>query len=466
MAKQTGLQVILNFFKKIINSAKNEVEPVSVQRAVSIYTRSEHCISRKQISENALKVLYRLQKDGFDAYLVGGCVRDLLLGREPKDFDVVTNADPEQVRKVFRNCRIIGRRFRLAHVHFGREVIEVATFRGAGEAQNDEQVLNKEGRLLRDNVYGTIEEDVWRRDFTVNALYYNIKDFSVVDYTGGMDDHKAGVLRLIGDPETRFREDPVRMIRAVRFAVKLGFHIDPACEKSIHDVAPLLASIPAARLYDEALKLFLSGYALQTFEMLRHYGLFQVLFPATEKSLAIEEEGFPRLLLIKALENSDNRIAEGKTVTAYFLFAAFLWDAVQIRAQQNTLKGAPEFLAYQEAANEVIAMQVKSTALPRHITLAMREVWSLQPKFNARFGSKPSRLITHPRFRAAYDFLLLRAQTGGADLELAKWWETYQNANENEQRKMTAPQRNAKTSKAPRKRVYRKKTTTNVTSTE
>ncbi|MDP3008677.1 MAG: polynucleotide adenylyltransferase PcnB [Methylococcales bacterium] len=450
----------------MINSAKNEVEPVSVQRAVSIYTRSEHCISRKQISENALKVLYRLQKDGFDAYLVGGCVRDLLLGREPKDFDVVTNADPEQVRKVFRNCRIIGRRFRLAHVHFGREVIEVATFRGTGEAQNDEQVLNKEGRLLRDNVYGTIEEDVWRRDFTVNALYYNIKDFSVVDYTGGMDDHKAGVLRLIGDPETRFREDPVRMIRAVRFAVKLGFHIDPACEKSIHDVAPLLASIPAARLYDEALKLFLSGYALQTFEMLRHYGLFQVLFPATENSLAVEDQGFPRLLLIKALENSDNRIAEGKTVTSYFLFAAFLWDAVQIRAQQNTLKGAPEFLAYQEAANEVIAMQVKSTALPRHITLAMREVWSLQPKFNARFGSKPSRLITHPRFRAAYDFLLLRAQTGGAEMEVVKWWEIYQNANENEQRKMTAPPRNAKTSKAPRKRVYRKKTTTNVTSTE
>lgn len=411
-------------------------------------------------------MLYRLQRDGFDAYLVGGCVRDLLLGREPKDFDVVTNADPEQVRKVFRNCRIIGRRFRLAHVHFGREVIEVATFRGTGEAQNDEQVLNKEGRLLRDNVYGTIEEDVWRRDFTVNALYYNIKDFSVVDYTGGMDDHKVGVLRLIGDPETRFREDPVRMIRAVRFAVKLGFHIDPACEKSIHDVALLLASIPAARLYDEALKLFLSGYALQTFEMLRHYGLFQVLFPATENSLAVEDQGFPRLLLIKALENSDNRIAEGKTVTAYFLFAAFLWDAVQIRAQHKLAKGAPEFLAYQEAANEVITMQVKSTALPRHITLAMREVWSLQPKFNARIGSKPSRLITHPRFRAAYDFLLLRAQTGGAEMEVAKWWEIYQNANENEQRKMTAPPRNAKTSKAPRKRVYRKKNTTNVTSSE
>ena len=462
MAKQTGLRVILNFFKKIIHSAKNEAEPVGEQNNVRIYARSEHCISRKQISDNALKVLYRLQKEGFDAYLVGGCVRDLLLGREPKDFDVVTNADPEQVKRVFRNCRIIGRRFRLVHVHFGQEVIEVATFRGAGVAQNDEQVLSKEGRLLRDNVYGTIEEDVWRRDFTVNALYYNIRDFSVVDYTGGMDDHKAAVLRLIGDPETRFREDPVRMLRAVRFAVKLGFHLHPDCEKSLHLVAPLLAGIPSARLYDEALKLFLSGYALQTFEMLRHYGLFQVLFPATEYSLSVEEQGFPRLLLIKALQNSDNRIAEGKTVTAYFLFSAFLWDAVLMRSQQKQEKGIPEFLAYQEAANEVIAMQVKSTALPRHIVLAMREVWSLQPKFNACVGAKPGRLIHHPRFRAAFDFLLLRAQTGGADMELAKWWETYQNANETEQRKMTAPQRN--TTKSPRKRTYRKKTTKPVVS--
>ena len=437
----------------MINSARNEAEPVAPK--VRIYSRPEHNISRAQISESALKVLYKLQKEGYSAYLVGGCVRDLLLGREPKDFDVVTNADPEQVRKVFRNCRLIGRRFRLAHVHFGREVIEVATFRGAGEEQNDKQVLNKEGRLLRDNVYGTIEEDVWRRDFTVNALYYNIKDFSVVDFVGGMADHKAAELKLIGDPDTRFREDPVRMLRAVRFAVKLGFKLHPECEKSMHKVAELLSSIPSARLYDETLKLFMSGYALQTFEMLRHYGLFQVLFPATENCLSIEENGFPRLLLIKALENSDNRIAEGKTVTAYFLFAAFLWEPVQIRAKEKMAKGLIEFMAYQEAANEVIAMQVKSTALPRHITLAMREVWSLQPKFNACVGSKPSRLITHPRFRAGYDFLLLRAETGGADPELAQWWSKYQAANENEQRKMTQPPRKGQASKSRRRRPPR-----------
>lgn len=387
--------------------------------------------------------MYKLKKEGFDAFLVGGCVRDLLLGREPKDFDVATNADPDEVRRIFRNCRLIGRRFRLAHVHFGKEVIEVATFRGNGEEQNEKQVLDKEGRLLRDNVYGTIEEDVWRRDFTVNALYYNIKDYSVVDYVGGMADHKAGVIRLIGDPETRFREDPVRMLRAVRFAVKLGFNVHPECQTAIHANATLLDSIPPARLYDEVLKLFMTGYALQTFEMLRHYGLFQILFPATEKSLSFEENGFPKLFLSKALENSDKRIADGKTVTAYFLLSAFLWEPVQSAAKNYLAQGVPEFMAYQDAANEVVSKQVKLTAMPRFITTAMREVWSLQPKFNARVGLKPSRLLTHPRFRAAYDFLLLRAETGGAEPELAEWWTTYQNANENEQRKMTQPGRNS-----------------------
>jgi poly(A) polymerase len=410
--------------------------------------------------------LYRLQKSGFDAYLVGGCVRDLLLGREPKDFDVATNADPEQIRKIFRNCRLIGRRFRLAHVHFGREVIEVATFRGAGEEQNDKQMLNKEGRLLRDNVYGTIEEDVWRRDFTVNALYYNIRDFSVVDYTGGMEDHRTGTLRLIGEPETRFREDPVRMLRAVRFAVKLGFKLHPDCEKSIPELAELLSNIPSARLYDETLKLFLSGYALQTFEMLRHYGLFKVLFPATESSLAIEENGFPKLLLIKALENSDNRIAEGKTVTAYFLLAAFLWEPVRMQAKEYMAQGMVEYIAYQEAAGDVISRQIKSTALPRHISMAMREVWNLQPRFTIRLGSKPSRLLTHPRFRAAYDFLLLRAATGGADPELAEWWTRYQEAGETEQRKMTQPARRLQHNKSGRKKNYRKNTSSNAAENE
>jgi poly(A) polymerase len=449
------MSIILNFFKKIVKSAGGK--PAAEAPEVRIYPRSEHSISRAQISEHALKVLYRLQKSGYDAYLVGGCVRDLLLGREPKDFDVVTNAHPEQIKGVFRNCRLIGRRFRLAHVHFGNEVIEVATFRGFGSEQDDNQVTNDEGRLLRDNVYGTIEQDVWRRDFTVNALYYNIKDFSVVDYTGGMDDHKSGTLRLIGDPETRFREDPVRMLRAVRFAVKLGFNIDPDCQKAMYGSADLLYSIPSARLYDEVLKLFLSGYALQTFEMLRHYGLFQVLFPDTEKSLAVEENGFPKLLLIKALQNSDNRIAEGKTVTPYFLLAAFLWEPLRMLARLNQERGMDDYNAFQSAASEILSRQVKRTAFPRHISLAMREVWSLQPKFEQRVGPRPARLLTHPRFRAAYDFLLIRAETGDADSELADWWSTFQLVDEAAQKKMTQPSRNLKNSRTRRRRNGKKK---------
>ncbi len=396
-------------------------------------------------------MLYRLKKSGFEAYLVGGCVRDLLLGREPKDFDVVTDAHPEQVRKIFRNCRLVGRRFRLAHVHFGREIIEVATFRGnAGEVPDDDLLLNDEGRLVRDNIYGTIEEDVWRRDFTVNSLYYNIRDFSVTDYVGGMADHTTGTLRLIGDPEIRYREDPVRMLRAIRFAVKLGFTLHPDCEKPIADLAELLYHIPPARLFDEAIKLFLSGHALQTFEMLRHYGLFQILFPAVERSLSVEEQGFPRLFLVRALENSDSRVAEGKTVTAYFLFAAFLWDAVKTYAEEQIEKGVPENIAFQAAANELIAEQVKRISLPRQITLAMREVWSLQPRFERRRGSKPYRLLNHPRFRAAYDFLLLRIETEGVDPELGEWWTQFQAAGESEQKKMTQPAQ--KSNRKPLKR--------------
>lgn len=420
-------------------AAQSADEP-AVANTVKIYPRSEHCISRTQISENALKVLTRLKKADFEAYLVGGCVRDLLLGREPKDFDVATNASPEQVKQIFRNCRIIGRRFRLAHVFFGREIIEVATFRGgADNEESDRQVVHEDGRLLRDNVFGTLEEDVWRRDFTVNALYYNIRDFSVVDYTGGMQDHAAGVLRLIGDPEVRYREDPVRMIRAIRFAVKLGFTLHPDTEKPIHAQADLLKSIPSARLYDEVLKLFLAGYGLQTFEMLRHYGLFGILFPETERCLATQEQDFPRLFLIRALENSDRRYNDGKTLTPYFLLAALLWEPLQVAAQKRIGNGENETLAYQNAANEVLARQIKITAMPRHITQSMRDVWFMQPKFTRTVGTRPYRLLEQPKFRAAYDFFQLRAETGGADPQLVEWWAQFQEADEELRKQMTAP---------------------------
>jgi len=398
-----------------------------------------------------------LKDEGYEAYLVGGCVRDLLLGREPKDFDVATNASPEQVKQAFRNCRLIGRRFRLAHVVFGREIIEVATFRGSVDNNTDASVskVDQEGRLLRDNHYGTIEEDVIRRDFTVNALYYSIKDFSIVDYVGGMEDHQAGILRLIGDPKTRYREDPVRMIRMVRFAAKLSFSINPDFSKPIYELASLLANIPAARLQDEALKLFLSGYAVETFEMLRHYGLFAYLYPAAEKSLHSESEGFPKLFIARALENTDKRIAEGKSIAPYFLVSTFLWDAVKSQADENISTGLPESVAYQQAASQIISAQVQSTSFPKYVGMAMRDVWGLQARFAHRNGGKAFRLLGHPKFRAAYDFLVLRAETGGADPELAEWWTQFQSLSEVEQKKMVASLHK----KSPQKRRRRRKLT-------
>lgn len=429
-----------------------------------VYTRSEHNISRTLISENALKVLYRLKKEGYQAYLVGGCVRDLLLGREPKDFDVVTDASPEEVRQVFRNCRLIGRRFRLAHVHFGQEIIEVATFRALeAEAEHAERVTHN-GRILRDNVFGCIEEDAFRRDFSVNALYYNIKDFSVVDYVGGMDDHRAGMMRLIGDPEKRYREDPVRMLRAVRFAVKLGFTIHPDSAEPIPRLAHLLQEIPPARLFDEIIKLMLSGYGVQTFEQLRHFRLFGALFPDTDKALGRVPEGHPLTFLAKSLERTDERITDHKPVTPYFLFAALLWEPVRLRASKLIESGQNAILAYQDAGDEVIRRQLKWIAIPKSIALPAREVWALQPRFEMTQGGRAFRLLTHPKFRAAYDFLLLRAETGEADPALADWWTRFQSADEAEQKSMirTGSGNRHSSRNRTRKRRTRRKPNSNV----
>lgn len=371
-------------------------------------------------------MLYGLKDAGFQAHLVGGGVRDLLLGREPKDFDVATDATPEQIKQVFRSCRLIGRRFRLAHVRFGREIIEVATFRAA-HSQPSPEHQSEEGMLLRDNVYGSIEEDALRRDFTVNALYYNIADFSVIDYAAGIEDLNAGVLRLMGDPETRYREDPVRMLRAARFAAKLGFNIAPETEAPIVELAPLLADIPAARLFEEVLKLFLSGTGVAAFEKLRHYGLFAHLFPQTEEALAHQEQSFPLTLVLQGLENTDRRISERKPVTPAFLFAILLWEPVRRLSEtfreQHDMAPYP---AFQAAATEVLERQLQRVSLPRRFSTPMREIWALQSRFNNTRGKRPARLLEHPRFRAAYDFLLLRAQAGEADPELAGWWTEYQ----------------------------------------
>jgi len=391
-----------------------------------ILSRGEHPISRDAISDSALKVLYRLRNAGYRGLLVGGSVRDLLLGREPKDFDVATDAHPEQIRELFRNCHLIGRRFRLAHVRFGQEIIEVSTFRAPHHVTDEGEGNVVDGRILRDNVYGTLDEDVWRRDFTANALYYDIEDFSVIDYVGGVADIQAGLIRLIGDPDKRYTEDPVRLLRAVRFAVKLGFRIHADSERPIRALSSLLADIPAARLFEETLKLFMGGCALQTFEQLRRHGLFGALFPQTEAVLAREEGGFPQMLLVRALQDTDQRIADGKPVTPGFLIAALLWSPVHAAASVHLANGLHEMEAYSLAADSVISRQIASTALPRRFTQMSREIWQLQSRFDKRQGRRPERLMQHPQFRAAYDFLLLRAATGEGVGELAEWWTQFQ----------------------------------------
>ena len=434
---------------------QGDIDPGSLQ-PVTI-PRPEHAISRASISSSALKVLYRLKEAGFQSFLVGGGVRDLLLGREPKDFDVGTNATPDEVRALFRNCRLIGRRFRLAHVRYGRDVIEVATFRARhdNEEGDGSRAHSDDGRILRDNVYGSLEDDVWRRDFTVNALYYDISDFSVVDYVGGLEDLKTGTLRLIGDPEQRYREDPVRMLRAVRFAAKLGFLIHPDSETAIHDLGHLLNDIPPARLFEEIMKLFLGGCAVSTFELLRHYNLFRHLFPMTDEALSHEEQGFPITFVLRALENTDLRLAEDKPVTPAFLYAALLWEPARLRANELLEEGASPVEAMQIAGNQLSSEQTQATSLPKRFSMPMREIWNLQPRFERKRGKAPYRLLEHPRFRAAYDFLLLRAEVGEAPAELARWWTDFQTLNETERDRMLEP-----TPKKRRRRPRRRKPAT------
>jgi poly(A) polymerase len=399
--------------------------------APRILSRPEHNISRANISENALKVLYRLKAAGFEAYLVGGGVRDLLLGREPKDFDVATSALPEEVAAQFRNSRLIGRRFRLVHVHFGSEIIEVATFRGEHQEGDHEAGRVEDGMILRDNVYGTLEQDAWRRDFSINSLYYDIRDFSVVDYTGGLEDLEAGLLRIIGDAEQRYCEDPVRMLRAVRFAAKLGFRVHPDSETPMLKLGDRLEAVPPARLFDEILKLLLSGSAVETYELLRHYNLFGYLFPMTEACLAKEEEGFPHLLVARGLANTDERVAEGKPVTPAYLFAILLWEPVHTRAVQLQGEGMSEIEALQLAAEEVLSAQARHVALPRRFSLQTREIWLMQARLKRRNGKRAQRLLELPRFRAGYDFLLLRIEVGEEELApLGQWWTEFQAAGE------------------------------------
>jgi poly(A) polymerase len=498
------------------------VAPTAVPRIIS---RSEHTISRSHISPNALRVLYKLRDAGFMAFLVGGCVRDLLIGLEPKDFDVATNALPEQVKRLFRNCRLVGRRFRLAHVFFGREIIEVATFRAAsapsqaeeplpdadpedgeapelddpqleatqealvapefGSARMDEggpksgpasaararstygvdggrtfatsdpetdtdvlaeRMFDETGRILRDNVYGTIDADVWRRDFTANSLYYNIADFSVWDYCGGVEDIAARKLKLIGDPETRFREDPVRMLRAARFEAKLGFAIDSATAEPIGRLRDLLGGVPPARLFDETLKLFLSGHGERSYEVLRRRGLLAALLPTVDRYLTAHPGSLVEKLLIKGLRNTDGRVQADKPVTPTFLFALLLYGPIAGIIESTPPERWHELGTILDACDLAARQAQTNIAIPKRFSQGVREMFALQPRMEHPRGRRALRVLEHPRFRAAYDLLLLRAQHGLASSEMAQWWTRLQEVSAEERGEMA----DAVTGQSPR----------------
>ncbi|MEX1057956.1 MAG: polynucleotide adenylyltransferase PcnB [Natronospirillum sp.] len=396
--------------------------------------RDQHPISRKQISENALKVLYRLQNQGHEAYLVGGGVRDIMVGLQPKDFDVATAATPDEVRELFRNSRIIGRRFKIVHILFGREVIEVATFRAGVddvEAHDGLQAhsQSQSGMLLRDNVYGSLENDILRRDFTVNAMYYTPKDFTVVTLASSLEDIESKQIRMIGDPERRFREDPVRMLRATRFAAKLNFTIEPTTAEPISRQAHLLDDIPPARLFDEVLKMFMGGYGVATYHKLQEYDLFGHLFPHTEAELKKAEGTYFEDIILHALRSTDERIQRGKSVTPAFLYAALLWPVTQSLAAAQMNSGVPAIPAQQQAAQEAIRLQGQRTSIPKRFQFTIRDIWDLQLRLPNRNGDRAERLMEHPRFRAAFDFLLLREQAGEELQGLGQWWEDYQKQN-------------------------------------
>lgn len=432
--------------------------------------RSDHSVSRSQIGDSALKVLYRLKEGGYQALLVGGGVRDILTGLTPKDFDIATDAEPEEIRELFqRNSRIIGRRFRLVHVRFGREVIEVATFRAAhGTGVGGE--TGESGRILRDNVFGTIEEDAQRRDFTVNALYYNIRDFSILDYVGGLDDIKSKTFRLIGDPVTRCEEDPVRIIRAARLAAKLDFDIDAVTLDAMARCAPLIADVPPARLYEEVLKLFQGGYAEKSFEQLRKRDLLRYLLPLTAD--AIERQPEPLLTMLgSALANTDARVQQGKPITPAYLLAFMLWPDIHTRSVELYEEGSPAVDSLLRSSEEVLPQQLRITSIPRRYSVQMKEIWTMQPRLEQYTGTRALSLMQSRRFRAAYDFLCLRASVDERLTMAAEWWTEVQEIDDDDTRLEFAsqkvpsnadwPQRSGQNSGSKKKRRRRRKKKSN-----
>jgi poly(A) polymerase len=407
--------------------------------------REKHGLSRDALSPAAAKVCAALREAGFSAYVVGGAVRDLLLGIAPKDFDVATDARPEQVKPLFRRALIIGRRFRLVHVLMGPETVEVSTFRAA---DTDTAEKDEHGRVLRDNVFGTIEEDARRRDFTVNALYFDPATEEVVDFHGGLADLKKRTLRVIGDPAARYREDPVRMLRAVRLASKLGLTLDGATRAPIREMAPLIERVPPARLFDEMLKLLLSGHASACLRQLRDVGLHQGLLPLLD---VILEQPLGERFVTLALAQTDERVLGDRPVSPAFLFAALLWHEVLAAWKARQGRGERPMMALEHAMDEVLDTQCAKLAITRKLTATMREVWAMQPRFEQRSGGRPFRLIESPRFRMAYDFLALRAASGEVTADLEEWWRAFQGADGEARKAMLLPET------GPRKRRRRRR---------
>ena len=399
-----------------------------------IVLRNNHSITATDISNNALRVLSKLNQAGFQAYLVGGGVRDLLLRHRPKDFDIATNATPPQIRKLFRNARLIGKRFKLVHILFNREIIEVTTFRALGEI-NDNQKTNEHGILVRDNVYGSLEDDAWRRDFTINSLYYNQEDGSIIDFTSGVNDVQQKIIRIIGDPDTRYKEDPVRMLRAIRFSAKLKFDIEAATSDPIFKLNKLICHISGSRLFEEVVKLYQCGAGLDAHNLLVKYGLFEILFPATAKHYNNPDSAAKNLLEL-ALKNTDNRIKSDKPVNPGFIYAILLWFPLQDLIEQCIQEGLEPLPAIEQAMSYVIRDQNKTITISKRYAQMIREIWLMQYRFSKRTGMKAELLLKNPRFRAAYDFLALRAIVGDASIDLADWWTLFQDSNEEKRQKM------------------------------
>lgn len=417
--------MIKKFIRRVLRFGSGS-EPRTVPKA-------QHGIGREAISQGSRKVCEVLHSHGYEAYVVGGAVRDLLLGLRPKDFDVATNAYPEEVHKVFRRSRLIGKRFKLVHVMFGEETVEVSTFRARTASETDEH-----GRVLRDNIYGTREDDAIRRDFTINALYYDPASETIVDYHNGLRDLQRKSVRIIGDARARYREDPLRMLRAVRFAAKAGFSIDERTRKPIRELAHLLGNVPPSRVYEEMQKLLLSGHAAAALRQLRSEGLHHGLLPLLD---VIFEQPMGERFIGLALEQTDSRVRSGKSVSPAFLFAALLWHEVLAAWKKSEQRGLKPIPALFEAMDTVLDIQSDKLAIPRRFTAVMKEIWALQPRFEQRSGRRPFGLLAHERFRAGFDFLVLRSASGEAPEELSQWWEKFQQAGEAERQAMLlAPQ--------------------------